>query len=170
MPLEKKGFPVWGWLLPLVAIIAAFLGWRACSAPQGPKLASITLPCGTVLSVEEGTFNFNLATFLMKGSDSELPRTFVFDNLNFDSATTRLTPESNPTVTNLIAIMCPTMRKHTDSSGCCRLYVQTRSWRNAGRAVGYPARRRVMRGQIRLLPTTLSEGRAKIHAQIWSFS
>jgi OmpA-OmpF porin, OOP family len=121
-PLEKKGFPIWGCLLLLVAIIAALLGWRACSA-QGPKLASITLPCGTVLSVEEGTFNFNLATFLMKGSDSELPKTFVFDHLNFDSATTRLTPESNSTVTNLIAIMkCyPTMQVqlegHTDSTG-----------------------------------------------------
>ncbi len=119
---EKKGFPIWGWLLPLLAIVAALIGWRAC-APQGPKLASITLPCGTVLSVEEGTFNFNLATFLMKGSDSELPKTFVFDHLNFDSATTRLTPESNPTVTNLIAIMkCyPTMQVqlqgHTDSTG-----------------------------------------------------
>jgi|SRR5271157_365461 len=120
---EKKGFPIWGWLLPLLAIIAALLGWRSCSAPTGPKLASLTLPCGTVLSVEEGTFNFNLATFLMKGSDSELPKTFVFDHLNFDSATTRLTPESNATVTNLIAIMkCyPTMQVqlegHTDSTG-----------------------------------------------------
>jgi OOP family OmpA-OmpF porin len=120
---EKKGFPIWGWLLPLLAIVAALLAWRSCSAPQGPKLASVTLPCGTVLSVEEGSFNFNLATFLMKGSDSELPKTFVFDHLNFDTATTRLTPESNPTVTNLIAIMkCyPTMQVqlegHTDSTG-----------------------------------------------------
>ena len=86
-------------------------------------MASITLPCGTVLSVEEGTFNFNLANFLLKGSDSELPKTFVFDHLNFNSATTQLTPESNATVTNLIAIMkCyPTMQVelegHTDSTG-----------------------------------------------------
>ncbi len=120
---EKKGFPIWGWLIPLLAIILGFLGWRSCNAPQVPKMASITLPCGTVLSVEEGTFNFNLATFLMKGSDSDLPKTFVFDHLNFDSATTRLTPESNATVTNLIAIMkCyPTMQVqlqgHTDSTG-----------------------------------------------------
>ena len=119
----KKGFPIWGWLLPLVAIIAALIGWRACSAPQGPRMASLTLPCGTVLSVEEGTFNYNLANFLLKGSDSELPKTFVFDHLNFDSATTKLTPESNPTVTNLIAIVkCyPTMQiqleGHTDSTG-----------------------------------------------------
>ena len=123
MGVKKAGFPLWAWLLPLLAIIAAIFGIRSCSAPQGPKLASITLPCGTVLSVEEGSFNFNLATFLMKGSDSELPKTFVFDHLNFDSATTRLTPESNPTVANLVTIMkCyPTMQVqlegHTDSTG-----------------------------------------------------
>jgi OmpA-OmpF porin, OOP family len=119
----RKAFPIWGWLLPLLLIIAGFLGWRACSAPQGPKLASLTLPCGTVLSVEEGTFNFNLATFLLKGSDSDLPKTFVFDHLNFDSATTQLTPESKPTVTDLITIVkCyPTMQieldGHTDNTG-----------------------------------------------------
>jgi OOP family OmpA-OmpF porin len=56
-------------------------------------------------------------------SDSELPKTFVFDHLNFYSGTTRLTPDSNSTVTNLISIMkCyPTMQVqlegHTDSTG-----------------------------------------------------
>jgi outer membrane protein OmpA-like peptidoglycan-associated protein len=86
-------------------------------------MASITLPCGTVLSVQEGTFNYNLANFMLKGSDSELPKTFVFDHLNFDSATTRLTPESHATMTDLIAIMrCyPTMQVeldgHTDNTG-----------------------------------------------------
>ena len=119
---EKKGFPIWGWLLALLALIAAFLGWRSCSA-HAPGMASITLPCGTVLSVEEGTFNYNLANYMVKGSDSELPKNFVFDHLNFDTATTRLTPDSNPTVTNLIAIMkCyPNMQVqlegHTDSTG-----------------------------------------------------
>ena len=119
---QKKGFPIWGWLLPLLALIAVFLGWRSCSAHR-PQLASITLPCGTVLSVEQGTFNYNLANFMMRGSDSELPKNFVFDHLNFDSATTRLTPESNATVTDLVAIMkCyPNMQVqlegHTDSTG-----------------------------------------------------
>jgi outer membrane protein OmpA-like peptidoglycan-associated protein len=123
VPIKKAGFPLWGWLLPLLALIAAWFGIRSCHTPQGPHLASITLPCGTVLSVEEGTFNYNLANFLMKGSDTELPKTFVFDHLNFDSATTRLTPESNPTVTNLIAILkCyPNMQVqldgHTDNTG-----------------------------------------------------
>jgi OmpA-OmpF porin, OOP family len=124
MSVTKEGFPIWKWLL-LLAIVAVllFFGIRSCNAPHGPELASITLPCGTVLSVEEGSFNYNLANFLMKGSDSELPKTFVFDHLNFDSATTRLTPESNPTVTNLITILkCyPNMQVgldgYTDSTG-----------------------------------------------------
>jgi outer membrane protein OmpA-like peptidoglycan-associated protein len=122
-PLVKKGFPIWGWLLPLLAIILAIIWIRSCNAPQGPKMASLTLPCGTVLSVEEGSFNYNLATFLLKGPDSELPKTIVFDHLNFDSATTRLTPESNPTVTNLITILkCfpnaqVQLDGHTDSTG-----------------------------------------------------
>ena len=120
--VEKKGFPLWGWLLPLLLLIAAFLWWRSCN-PSGPRMASITLPCGTVLSVEEGTFNYNLANFMLKGSDSELPKEIVFDHLNFDTGTTRLTPESQPTVTTLIAIMkCyPNsqyrLEGHTDNTG-----------------------------------------------------
>jgi outer membrane protein OmpA-like peptidoglycan-associated protein len=76
-----------------------------------------------VLSVEEGTFNYNLANFMLKGSDSELPKEIVFDHLNFDTGTTRLTPESQPTVTTLIAIMkCyPNsqyrLEGHTDNTG-----------------------------------------------------
>ena len=86
-------------------------------------MARITLPCGTVLTVEQGSFNHQLASFMLKGSDSELPKDIVFDHLNFDSATTRLTPESDPTVANLVAIMkCyPAMKVrlegHTDSTG-----------------------------------------------------
>jgi outer membrane protein OmpA-like peptidoglycan-associated protein len=119
----KKGFPIWAWLLPLLALIAGLLFWRSCNTPTGPKMASISLPCGTVLSVEEGFFTYNLANFMLKGPDSELPKNFVFDHLNFDTASTTLTPESKPTVTDLIAIMkCfPTMtvqlEGHTDNTG-----------------------------------------------------
>jgi len=120
--VEKKGFPLWGWLLLLLALIACFLWWRSCN-PSGPKMASLTLPCGTVLSVEEGSFNYNLANFMLHGSDSELPKEIVFDHLNFDTGTTRLTPESQPTVTTLIAIMkCYPdsqyrLEGHTDNTG-----------------------------------------------------
>jgi len=121
----KKGVPVWAWLLPLLLLAAALFAWRSCSAPhvQMPKMASISLPCGTVLSVQEGMFTYNVATFELNGADSELPKRFVFDHLNFDSATTRLTPDSNQTVTDLVAIMkCyPSMtvqlEGHTDSTG-----------------------------------------------------
>jgi outer membrane protein OmpA-like peptidoglycan-associated protein len=86
-------------------------------------MASISLPCGTVLSVQEGMFTYNVANFMMKGAPSDLPKQFVFDHLNFDSGTTRLTPDSNQTVTDLTAIMkCfPNMaiqlEGHTDSTG-----------------------------------------------------
>jgi len=119
---EKKGFPIWGWLLPLLVLIAGFLWWRSCN-PSGPRMASITLPCGTVLSVEEGSFNYNLANFMLHGPDSELPKEIVFDHLNFDTGTTRLTPESQPTVTTLVSIMkCyPNsqyrLEGHTDNTG-----------------------------------------------------
>ncbi len=122
---EKKGFPIWGWLLPLLLLAAALFAWRSCSGPhvEGPKMASISLPCGTVLSVQEGMFTYNVANFMMKGSDAELPKRFVFDHLNFDSASTTLTPDSNQTVNDLIAIMkCfPNMivqlEGHTDNTG-----------------------------------------------------
>jgi outer membrane protein OmpA-like peptidoglycan-associated protein len=122
-PEKKAGFPLWGWLLPLLLLAAGLLTWRSCGHIEGPKMASITLPCGTVLSVQEGLFTYNVASFMMKGSDGDLPKRFVFDHLNFDSSTTRLTPDSNQTVTDLIAIMkCfPNMtvqlEGHTDSTG-----------------------------------------------------
>jgi outer membrane protein OmpA-like peptidoglycan-associated protein len=60
---------------------------------------------------------------MLKGSDAELPKRFVFDHLNFDSASTRLTPDSNQTVNDLASIMkCfPNMtvqlEGHTDNTG-----------------------------------------------------
>lgn len=66
-------------------------------------LTSLTLPGGVHLSVPAGSINYNLATFL--GSTAAAPRTFVFDHLNFASASTELTPESVPTVNGLGAIL-----------------------------------------------------------------
>jgi OmpA-OmpF porin, OOP family len=119
----KSGYLKWLWLLPLLALLFLIPRFRSCNTPTLPKIASIALPCGTTLNVEEGSFTFNLANFMMHGLDSDLPKRIVFDHLNFDSATTRLTPESNQTVSNLIAIMkCyPNsqylLEGHTDSTG-----------------------------------------------------
>jgi len=118
---RKAGFSKWIWALPILALL--LLIPRLLQRPATPKLARIALPCGTVISVEEGSFNYALANFMLTGSDSDLPKRIVFDHLNFDSATTHLTPESDATVNNLISIMkCyPTMQVrlegHTDSTG-----------------------------------------------------
>ena len=117
---EPKRKSVLAWVLPLAALVLGFLAWKAF---HRPILASISLPCGTTLSVEQGSFTFNLANFMLKGLPSDLPKGFVFDHLNFDSATTQLTPDSNTTVANLVKIMAcyPNMtvqlEGHTDSIG-----------------------------------------------------
>ena len=119
---QHRGTGNWAWLLPVIALLIGFAAWRSVSAHR-PRFASISLPCGTMLSVERGSFNYNLANFMLSGSDSEVPKRFVVDNLNFDSATARLTPASTRTVANLDRIMkCyPNMtvelQGHTDSTG-----------------------------------------------------
>jgi len=99
---EPKRRSVALWLVPLAALLLGFFAWKAF---HRPILASIRLPCGTTLAVEQGSFTFNLANFLLSGSASDVPKRFVFDHLNFESATTQLTPESNATVADLVKIM-----------------------------------------------------------------
>jgi OmpA-OmpF porin, OOP family len=67
-------------------------------------LSKIDLPGGTNISVPEGSINYNLARFLADNS-LQAPKTFVFDHLNFESATTRLTPDSTATVNDLATVL-----------------------------------------------------------------
>jgi outer membrane protein OmpA-like peptidoglycan-associated protein len=61
--------------------------------------------------------------YLANPNDKELPKRFVFDRLNFDSATTALTADSVATVTELAAIMkaypavTVALEGHTDNTG-----------------------------------------------------
>ncbi|MFM8411993.1 MAG: DUF937 domain-containing protein [Alphaproteobacteria bacterium] len=93
------------------------------AAPVNDVLASVTLPGGATIKVKPGGFRFNLAKYLANTSDTTVPRTFIFDDLNFDTATTNLTPDSVNTLGDLIAIMkaFPTAQfrldGHTDSTG-----------------------------------------------------
>src|SRR5262245_5567514 len=86
------------------------------------SLEQLSLPGGGTISVAPGTINYDLAKFLGNPA-SQGPKTFVFDNLNFESATTQLTPESQSTVTNLASILkaYPTTRVqlvgYTDNTG-----------------------------------------------------
>jgi len=81
------------------------VGHAIGNAAQGAEgaLSSLTLPGGAHVSVPHGSMNYNLATFL--GSGEAAPKTFVFDHLNFQSASTDLTPESTPTLNSLASIL-----------------------------------------------------------------
>lgn len=76
--------------------------WQSTAAPAS---ATVTLPGGTILSLQEGSFNHNVAKFLGDLTDTAVPKTFVFDRLNFDFGTTRLTAESVQTVEDLSTIL-----------------------------------------------------------------
>src|SRR6185369_5082111 len=67
-------------------------------------LEQISLPGGASISAAPGSINYDLAKFLGDPS-AQGPKTFVFDNLNFDAATTQLTPDSQPTVNDLASIL-----------------------------------------------------------------
>jgi len=133
---EKKPLSFWLWLLPLLLLGAGILGLltqlRGCSNRQevqtqaakvGQALSSITLPGGVTLSVREGGFYYNLVNFLKNPADTSVPRTFVFEDLNFQFATTNLTPESKKTVDDLVIILkaypsaVVRLEGHTDNVG-----------------------------------------------------
>jgi outer membrane protein OmpA-like peptidoglycan-associated protein len=67
-------------------------------------MAKIDLPGGANISVPQGSINYNLARFLADNS-AAAPKTFVFDHLNFETASTRLTPESAATVNDLAVVL-----------------------------------------------------------------
>jgi outer membrane protein OmpA-like peptidoglycan-associated protein len=103
MPIpEPKRHLGWLWALPLALLVIAIPTYRSCSSPT---LASVKLPCGTVLTVQPGSFTHTLATFLLTGSDSDLPKRIVFDHLNFDEGSAQLKDDSKPTVGDLAVIM-----------------------------------------------------------------
>jgi OmpA-OmpF porin, OOP family len=123
-----------GWLpLLLLALAAAglllYLLGRSprreatAVSPGTAEAVRVDLPGGRNISVPRGSMNYELAAFLANPSAGPLPKTFTFDNLNFESATTQLTPESNATVNTLATILqaYPNARValagHTDNTG-----------------------------------------------------
>ena len=99
----------------------ADLGSRAVTTAEN-ALARIPLPNGTNLSVPQGSINYRLANFLGDRS-ATLPRTFVFDHLNFVSGSTQLTTDSDKTVSDLAQVLqaYPSaqvqLTGHTDNTG-----------------------------------------------------
>src|SRR5262249_35963656 len=91
------------------------------AAPR--QLTSITLPDGGKVDVGEGGSVYQLNRFLADKSSTDLPKRFVFDDLHFESGSTRLTPDGQQTATALLSVLkaYPSVRValegHTDSTG-----------------------------------------------------
>ena len=71
----------------------------------------------------EGSFNFSVASWLASTTDTRVPKRFVFEDLNFETGSTRLTPESGATVNTLVAVLkaypgvSVALEGHTDNTG-----------------------------------------------------
>lgn len=121
------------WLPLLLAALLVGLGLWLLLRGRGTRVpnlsvpavntSSIHLPNGVTLGVPRGSINDNLATFLADRSSGNLPQTFTFDHLNFESASTQLTPGSVATVNSLAQVLkaYPNARVelvgHTDNTG-----------------------------------------------------
>jgi len=115
--------------LPLLLIalgalaLLSFLRGRTPRAGVDSPLTNITLPGGNSLSVPQGSMNYNLARFLGDTSATDVPKTFVFDHLNFQTGSTQLTGDSMKTVNDLATILnaYPNAQVqlvgHTDNTG-----------------------------------------------------
>ena len=130
----KRETPSWFMpLLVLSGIVLVALAWllsRPTPTPEitvaarpAAKMTDLQLPGGVKISVPEGSFNYSLHQWLAGTSDTTVPKRFVFDNLNFETGSTKLTPESTPTVESLVVILkaypnvAVRLEGHTDSTG-----------------------------------------------------
>jgi OmpA-OmpF porin, OOP family len=124
------------WFVPLLVlsgIVLAALAWLLSRPTQIPesivasrptlKMTDLQLPGGMKVSVPEGSFNYSLNQWLASTTATTVPKRFVFDNLNFETGSTQLTPDSVPTVESLVVIMkaypsvAVRLEGHTDSTG-----------------------------------------------------
>ena len=95
-------------LLILSGIVLVALAWllsRPTPTPESTvaarpaaRMTDLSLPGGMRVSVPEGSFNYSLHQWLAGTTDTTVPKRFVFDNLNFETGSTKLTPDSVPTV------------------------------------------------------------------------
>jgi OmpA-OmpF porin, OOP family len=116
-PSMKK----WLWVA-LIALVGLLFWYFARGRGPSETMTRVSLPNGTSISVPDGSLNYNLASYLASGSQ-DVPRTFVFDHLNFQSSSADVTPDSVQTVHDLTEIMkaYPNVQfqlvGHTDNTG-----------------------------------------------------
>lgn len=128
------------WLIAAAVVLALIFGLRNCGskrveAPPPPVKTEVvpaparvaaapetlTLPGGATITVLPTSIGYGVTKVLE--SNEAAPKTFVFDNLNYDTASNALTPESRPTIDTLVLILkaYPNVRAqvvgYTDNQG-----------------------------------------------------
>ena len=108
----------------IILAALAWLSWPSSDVQQtARKLSELQLPGGVLISVPEGSFNYSVARWLANTTDTTVPKRFVFEELNFETGSTALTPESVDTVSSLVAVLkaypavSVTLEGHTDNTG-----------------------------------------------------
>ena len=113
--IEKKKTNWLAWILLALGILAALLALSRCNrdetvaaAPAAtaiPPVAvkHVTLPGGKVVDLQPNTLNYDLQGFL--ASSTAAPRTFTFDKLNFDTASSAIRTDDRPTLSALSQIL-----------------------------------------------------------------
>ncbi|WP_419828176.1 OmpA family protein [Sphingomonas sp.] len=116
--IEKKKTNWLAWILLALGILAALLALSRCHrqetaavapAPTGTPatppvgVEHVTLPGGKTVDLQPHTLNYDLQGFL--ASSAPAPRTFTFDNLNFDTAASTIRADDRPTLAALTQIL-----------------------------------------------------------------
>ena len=121
--IEKKKVNWLAWIALLLGILALLLALSRCNrrdetvapaATSSPATATgattppvgvnhVTLPGGKVVDLQPQTLNYDLQAFL--ASNAAAPRTFTFDKLNFDTASSAIRADDQPTLAALAQIL-----------------------------------------------------------------
>ena len=117
--IEKKPVNWLAWIALILGILAALLALSRCNRHDDVAVAPvptstavttppvgikhIALPGGRTVDLQPQTLNYDLQAFL--ASDAAAPRTFTFDKLNFDTASTQIRADDRPTLAALAQIL-----------------------------------------------------------------
>ncbi|MGI4731321.1 MAG: OmpA family protein, partial [Janthinobacterium lividum] len=117
--IEKKPVNWLAWIALILGILAALLALSRCNrhddvavAPAPTSTATATppvaikhvaLPGGRTVDLQPQTLNYDLQAFL--ASNANAPRTFTFDKLNFDTASSQIRADDQPTLSALGQIL-----------------------------------------------------------------
>ena len=118
--IEKKKINWLAWLLLALGVLALLfaLGRRghseavvpaavpvAAQAPSTPAVGvqRVTLPGGKTVDLQPATLDYDLQQYLASGA--AVPRTFTFDKLNFDTASSQIRADDQPTLNALSQIL-----------------------------------------------------------------